>query len=272
MHFFRDNPAVASDLEQIPALSDFIKSNGTLLSNNHTPLIAHTADDSITNYSGLYGDRQGLGISNTYHSYNSVNGRATNTDTDQAFTYWTGKVDDGATTPSPGADLATPNEVYSPSVPAAATAPTSTPPAPWVPYTRAGCSVGDFSVANMVQENTADIGQVFGANSAEAMQVAADPNSYKDPETAQYLGVAVHCANGAALCAGAQGVKFDQTTPSATASPDVLPDEPGGYRGYQALFGNRYIAPQLSSGAVNTTTSTGGYHVDGTNSYQVLAA
>ena len=32
-HFFRDNPNVLSDLEQMPALQDFITNNGTLLSN-----------------------------------------------------------------------------------------------------------------------------------------------------------------------------------------------------------------------------------------------
>jgi hypothetical protein len=41
----RDNPNVPSDLEQIPALLSFMKSNGTLLANHHTPLISHTADD-----------------------------------------------------------------------------------------------------------------------------------------------------------------------------------------------------------------------------------
>ena len=47
-HYNRDNPNVLSDLEQMPALKNFITQNGTLLSNMHTPLIAHTADDSLT--------------------------------------------------------------------------------------------------------------------------------------------------------------------------------------------------------------------------------
>jgi hypothetical protein len=41
VHFNRDNPNVPSDIEQLPALKDFIESNGTMLSNNHTPMIAH---------------------------------------------------------------------------------------------------------------------------------------------------------------------------------------------------------------------------------------
>ena len=45
-HFTRDNPNVPSDLEQMPHLLNFIKSNGALLTNHHTPLISHTAHAS----------------------------------------------------------------------------------------------------------------------------------------------------------------------------------------------------------------------------------
>jgi hypothetical protein len=55
------------------------------------------------------------------------------------------------------------------------------------------------------------------------------------------------------MCADAQGVKFGQTSASPTASPDVLPDEPGGYANFQALFGHRYVAPQLGAGTPNLT-------------------
>ena len=37
----------------------------------------------------------------------------------------------------------------------------------------------------------------------------------RTPETADYVGVAVHCAQGSAFCATAKGVKFGQTTPVA---------------------------------------------------------
>src|SRR5580658_54004 len=71
IHFFRDNPNVPSDLEMMPNLLHFIEGNGTLLSNNHTPLIAHTADDILTTLTGLYPDRQGMGVSNDYQAYNT---------------------------------------------------------------------------------------------------------------------------------------------------------------------------------------------------------
>src|SRR3984885_1890288 len=71
VHFFRDNPNVPSDLELMPNLLSFFEDNGTFLSNNHTPLIAHTGDDLLTTATGLYGDRQGVGIANSFQSYNA---------------------------------------------------------------------------------------------------------------------------------------------------------------------------------------------------------
>src|SRR6516164_1153715 len=85
VHFFRDNPNVPSDLEMMPNLLNFFESNGTFLSNNHTPLIAHTANDILTTLTGLYGDRQGMGIANDYESYNP-NGTA---DSAASFAHWT---------------------------------------------------------------------------------------------------------------------------------------------------------------------------------------
>ena len=123
-----------------------------------------------------------------------------------------------------------------------------------MPFTRAGCSVGDFSTANMVLENTGqDIKTVFGANSPESQQLAADPDPFKDNEVADYIGVAVHCAKAAATCADAKAVKYGQTSPSPSASADQLPTEPGGYHGYQGLFGARYVAPVLGQGTPNKT-------------------
>ena len=68
-HFTRDNPKVPSDLEQMPALLNFLTGNGTLLTNEHTPLIAHTATDILTALTGSYGDNMGVPISNSYRYY-----------------------------------------------------------------------------------------------------------------------------------------------------------------------------------------------------------
>ncbi len=75
-------------------------------------------------------------------------------------------------------------------------------------------------------------------------------------ETADYVGLAVHCAQESPFCADAEAVKFDQSTPSPTAVDDMLPDEPGGYTGFQALFGHKYIAPQVSDGDARTCSTT----------------
>jgi hypothetical protein len=48
------------------------------------------------------------------------------------------------------------------------------------------------------------------------------------------VGAAIHCTIGSTLCTAAN-----------SAVPDLLPDEPGGYAGYQALFGLKYVAPAL---------------------------
>ena len=239
--------------------------SGTFLSNNHTPLIAHTADDILTTYTGIYGDRAGDPIANDYESYNrnGPNGTFGTTDNDEAFTYWTDPIDDSTSPPSTGHDT-NPNMVYSPVPPATAhnpVAPDTTTPAPWVPFTRAGCDVGDVATANQELENTTpDIADAFGANSPEAQQLAADPDSFKDPETADYVGVAVHCAQNNAFCATAKADRGNQTSPSSSAVPDVLPDEPGGYSGFEALFGHRYVASQLGAGK-KSLTSAGGYQI-----------
>jgi hypothetical protein len=237
VHFNRDNPNVLSDLEQMPALEHFITDNGTLLSNSHTPLIAHTADDIITNLSGLYGDRHGQGLTNSYETYNS-SGTVTSK---SSFSYWTGTY---------GLD-AFPNQPYSPTVPAAGSPP-STPPAPWVPFTRAGCNVGGVSTANIELENVKpDISNFFGPNSPEQQQVMDNADPFNDQEVADYVGLGVHCAQGSSFCADAMAVKYKQSSPSHTAVPDSLPDEPGGYVGFQALFGHKYLQPQLK-GAANS--------------------
>jgi type II secretory pathway pseudopilin PulG len=241
VHFSRDNPNVPSDLEQMPHLLNFLKQYGTVFSNSHTPLIAHTANDSLTIYTGLYGDRHGQPLTNSYKTYNPDG----STDPATSFTYWTSPIIDTKTNPpKPNTVDTTPSMAY---------AGGGVTPAPWVPFTRAGCTVGDFSTANMVLENAAgDVPTAFGANSPEAAQTAADPDNFKDVEVAQYVGEAVHCAHGSAVC-----------TNSSRAVPDVLPNEPGGYDNYQALFGAKYIAPALAPGP--NYVSPSGYQVTDAN-------
>jgi hypothetical protein len=215
VHFDRDDPNVPSDLEQMPHLLDFLTSNGVLLNQQHTPLIAHTGGDIVTVETGLYPDRHGLAVTNTYRYFTPAGPARTGV----AFTYWTAPVfDPGTATPSDTSfNLVGPDG--------------QNVPAPWVPFTRAGCNVGAAGTANTVLENTAtDVPTVFGAGSPQAQAVS----SSADQAFTDYVGIAVHCAQGSSVC--------------ASGHPDRLPQEPGGYTGFQGLFGHKEVAPAISPG------------------------
>jgi len=212
VHFNRDNPNVLSDMEQLPALKNFIENDGTLLSNSHTPLIAHTGNDTITDYTGLYGDRNGIGVSNDYGLYSGppATPPAANASEYGSFNYWTA--------PSPSGN-GSPAQPYSATSPASGG--TTSPPAPWATFANNGCDMAGISTSNMELENvTPDISTVFGANSPEQNQVNNDPDSFKDPETNDYLGLAVHCAIASAFCAecGANPAACNAFMPSSMRS------------------------------------------------------
>jgi hypothetical protein len=219
-HYTRDNPNVPSDLQQMPALLNFITGNGSLLTNEHTPLIAHTATDILTALTGTYGDNMGVPISNSFRYY--LPGPDFKTSTGVSFAYWTAPLFDP--TGAAGTDLTT-NML---------TAQGLNAPAPWVPFTRAGCNVGGVGTANIELENTSiDIPTVFGAGSAQAAEVKSNPSQ----AFADFVGIAVHCAQGNALCSSAN-----------SGVSDLLPQEPGGYAGYNGLFGHKYVIPQINPG------------------------
>ena len=72
VHFLRDNPNVPSDVEQMPNLLNFIKQNGTLLTNDHTVLISHTGGGILSTLTGLYPDRHGQAVSNSYNYFRTM--------------------------------------------------------------------------------------------------------------------------------------------------------------------------------------------------------
>lgn len=111
----------------------------------------------------------------------------------------------------------------------------------------------------MELENTGnDITTVFGAGSPEAAEAASSSSQ----ATKDFVGIAIHCAAGDALCAAGH------------SKPDVLPDEPGGYSGYSTLYGHKYVVPilapsGLSDLAGNPVTGFPGF--GGISAYQSLA-
>jgi hypothetical protein len=334
-HFLRDNPTVPSDLEQMPHLRNFIEGNGTLLTNNHTILISHTAGGILSSLTGLYPDRNGQGVSNSY-GYFRPNGTV---GFSSSFKYWTDQTDGGNPAnnpPTPSAD-SNYNMVNADSVALGGTGAVRNTPAPWVPFVRAGCDVGNVGTANAVLENnnsiifrttspgspnpttlaalvasgatnikvasvsgfaagqtfwidvgagaeqatvaaggvgtagaggtgitltapltnahaagaavyglnatdpTGDMTKVFGEGSAEwnegkTSQIAPSGTAARALAQADFVGIAIHCAAGGGIC--------DDN--AATAKPDALPDEAGGYNGFQGLFGAKYVDPAIT--------------------------
>jgi hypothetical protein len=244
-HFNRDdaNSSVASDLEQMPHLLKFLKKNGTLFTNDHTILISHTAGGILSSLTGLYPDRQGQTVSNSYDYFDS--GKTPHNTS--SFKYWTSPVDPvNDTLPNMITDTG------------------KTTPAPWVPFTRAGCDVGGVGTANIELENnrtdsTGDITQVFGQGSPEWNETVANPQQGQT----DFVGIAIHCSKApSSACAD-----------NSNAKPDLLPDEPlpdaspgGGYLGYQALYGAKYVDPAIANGSAcvddtngNAVTDPDGY-------------
>ena len=225
VHFSRDNPNVPSDLEQMPNLLNFLETNGTLFSNDHTPLIAHTAHDLVTGITGVYGDQSGIPVSNSFEVYNGSQVGAYNT---SAFTYWT-----DAVAPDPA------NSARAMPVQMIDSAGKNLP-APWVPFVNAGCNYGAVSSVNQVLENNGnDITQVFGAGSPEASESSAD-------RTNDFVGIAVHCADNSCSTVG--------NGSGAHAKPEL------GSQGVAALYGHKYVSSQ-----VTTITELDGTTISGFN-------
>jgi len=218
VHYKQDVSNVQSDIQQMPNLVNFLTQNGTLFTNDHTVLISHTSDGILSSLTGLYGDRDGATVGNSY-GYFQPNGSVGFSST---FKYWTDVVD---ATNDPKPNMITDGGKNT--------------PAPWVPFTRDGCDVGGIGTANIELENTStnatgDMTRVFGANSPEWNEASTNPQL----ALTDFVGIAIHCGNAStSRCAG-----------DADAKPDSLPDEPGGYSGFDALYGAKYVDPAITGG------------------------
>ncbi len=209
-HLRRDNPNVPSDLEQIPALRNFLADNGSLLSNDHTILISHTAGGIVSSLTGLYPDRNGINVANSYQFFT---GDPLSTGFASAFTYWTDPVGGGDNLPN----LVTTGGANT--------------PAPWTAYTQAGCDVGAVATANIELENTStgaagDITNVFGGGvSGLSSPQAAIALQDRSEATTDLEGIAIHCAladsSPGGLCSSANGGRAD-TLPGQLMTPNAL--------------------------------------------------
>ena len=235
VHLRRDNPNVPSDIEQMPALHAFLTQNGSLLSDDHTILIAHTAGGLMSTATGLYPSGNGIGVSNSYQEFTGESNE-TETAFQEAFTYWTDPTADGL-----------PNMI---------TAGQKNTPAPWVTFTRAGCSVGAFSYANIELENTGtypggDVTSVFqnGTPGIASPQGAIAHSTVRGLASADLEGIAIHCS----LTASQPGGPCSQENGGVS---DKLPQEPGGYEGFNGLFGAISVNPLLAGKPATTNSSS----------------
>ena len=95
VHFTRDNPNVPSDLEQMPNLLNFIKDNGTMDAGDHAILISHTASDILSTQTGLYPDRDGIAVANSFGVFGPITAANVNgVYFPSSFFYWTDLVKD----------------------------------------------------------------------------------------------------------------------------------------------------------------------------------
>jgi hypothetical protein len=337
-HLFRDRQQFASDLELMPHLKNFLEGNGTLSSNEHTILISHTAGGILSSLTGLYPDRHGQAVSNSYGYFRSAPPASVGTvGFSSSFKYWTDTTDGGNPANDPPTPSADPS--YNMVTPDPATAAPKNTPGPWVPWARAGCDVGNVSTANAVLENnnsivfrnpgattlktaaaagatsvtvtkvaglaagqkvvierstpnneletiasvgpaasdgsgdvtlgsplgkahpaggaftvyatdpTGDMTKVFGEGSPEWIegrdaQISPGGTAAGAKALTDFVGIAIHCSAGGGIC-----------KKSANAKADTLPDEPGGYTGFKALFGAKYVNPAITGGSpvVNDT-------------------
>src|SRR6476661_2993450 len=334
-HLFRDRSNFASDLEQMPNLMNFLRDNGTLSDNEHTILISHSERGILSSLTGLYPDRHGQAVSNSY-GYFRPDGSV---GFSSSFKYWTDTTDGGNPANNPPTASADPNfnMINGDSGP-------KNTPAPWVPYTRAGCDVGNVSTANAVLENnnsivfaagptvtaaaanpgdtnvkvasvggftvgmqvtidtganaeskiiqivgtpgaggtgitlttnlanahangvpfygptatdpTGDMTKVFGEGSPEwnegrDSQIAPFATAARAKALTDFVGITIHCGASGGICNDSSNAKSDQ-----------LPDEPGGYSGFEGLFGAKYVDPAINGGSASVDDTNGDPIVD----------
>jgi hypothetical protein len=223
-HLWRDRQQFASDLEQMPHLMNFLSDNGTLSDNEHTILISHTAGGILSSLTGLYPDRMGQGVSNSY-GYFRPNGTV---GFSSSFKYWTDLVDGG----NPATDPPTPSADTNFNMVNGDSGSPKNTPAPWVPWTRAGCDVGNVSTANAVLENNNAIVFAAGPTVLAAAAAAGATNIRVASVTNFTVGMRITIDTGANAesavishvgTPGAGGTGIDLTAPLANAHASGVP-------------------------------------------------
>ena len=205
----------------MPHLLNFISSNGTLLTNDHTVLISHTATGILSSLTGVYPDRMGQPVSNSFRYFNPSGTSRTGV----AFAYWTAPIFDPAGPPFPPAgqtDL-TPEMINENGKIA---------PAPWVPYTRAGCDFGAVATANTILENT-------GRSTSRRCSVPAR----RRPPRSQRTRPRPSPTSSASASTARRAPRSARRPP--TGRPTCCPTSRAATPASTGLFGAKYVDPAI---------------------------
>ena len=217
-HLARDDRAnVPSDLEQMPHLLELLPGNGTMMANDHTVLISHTAGGILSSLTGVYPDRHGKPCRTATCAI-----RTGTFSFPSSFGYWTD--------PSSAADRPTVPNMITPRR-----------------LQRAG-SVGHVHPRRLrrrrhrlcehrarkyrhwrERRRLQGVRHGFTAMRARRRGKRRGPATRRAIAQTDFVGFAVHCAQGSAPCASGHKRPF--------------PGEPGGYMGFKGLFGAQEIDP-----------------------------
>src|SRR5262249_17012458 len=105
VHWRRGNPHVPSHIEQRPHPLAFLKNKRKFNTNDHTVLISHTGGGILSTLTGLYPDRHGQAVSNSYGYFTPAPGVGFSS----SFKYWTDFTDGGNPANNPPTPSADPN-------------------------------------------------------------------------------------------------------------------------------------------------------------------
>ena len=215
-------------------------------------MIAHTADDSLSIYTGLYGDRHGQPLSNSYKGYNP-DGTTDPADVvrvlDQPVRRHRGHARPRATT-------ARRRMVYSDTVPGEWSA---EPPDARLPGSRSPAPVATSVTSPPPTWSSRTPRSTCRRSSAPARPRCSSstptPITFKDAEIADYIGEAVHCAHGSAIVRGRVGgeVRPDRRRPRRP-SPTRCPPSPAATAASRRSSAPGTSAPQLGAGTPNLTS------------------
>jgi hypothetical protein len=151
------------------------------------------------------------------------------------------------------------------------------PPAPAVINLAAPLAQGHLAGSQVIRvDPSGDMTTIFGKGSPEwnegkASQLAPASNpAARALAQTDFVGIAIHCSTAtSSICNSPHG--------SPNAKADLLPDEPGGYSGFKALFGAKYVNPPINNGAtfvndLNGTAITDAFGLPGFPGFDSMAA